>query len=68
MNIQKIDQVIGSRFIESLITNSVKFRENAFDYWKPVKLYQKRRDMISFFLLADKARCVILDALKILKE
>ena len=30
-----------------------------------MKLYQKRRDVISFSLLADKASCIILDALNI---
>ena len=33
-----------------------------------MKLFQKRRDVISFFLLADKASCVILDALKNIKR
>ena len=52
----------------SFITNGVKFIENTFGYWKPVKLCQKRRDVVRFSLLADKTSCVILVVLKNVKR
>ena len=61
-DIQKIDQVIRSRIIESLITNGIKFIENAFGNWKQInikKLQCYEKDRLHFLSIHSQTMKII---------